>query len=343
MILPRHARPPAAFTLVELLVVIAIIGILVGLLLPAVQSAREAARRGQCVNNLKQCALALHNYESSWGSYPPAMIWSGTVGDKSNSISVWSRLLPYLEQGGLAANYTATSNEDQTLADGTPIQALRMPAYVCPSELNDTVKLNADGTLNAYFASYGVNLGPWLVFHPQSPSAPQGAFFVNSRLRPADFTDGLSNTLMAAEIKAWRPYYTGSTAATATLPTAPFDICSLGGTAKLGPNLTDNKAHTEWGDGKCQQTGVTTAFTPNTQVLCTNSGQQYDVDFVGQPETQSTTLPTYAAITARSYHRGLVNAAIMDGSVRAVPDSIDRTVWQAISTRGAGEATNYSP
>ena len=86
------------FTLVELLVVIAIIGILVGLLLPAVQAAREAARRSQCANDLKQVNLALHNYESSFCAYPPAMYWSGILSDKTNDISVWSRLLPYLEQ-----------------------------------------------------------------------------------------------------------------------------------------------------------------------------------------------------------------------------------------------------
>ncbi len=92
----------AAFTLVELLVVIAIIGILIALLLPAVQAARESARRGQCLNNLKQVSLALQNYEGSFGAYPPSMFWSGNTADSTNDISVFARLLPYLEQGALA-------------------------------------------------------------------------------------------------------------------------------------------------------------------------------------------------------------------------------------------------
>jgi prepilin-type N-terminal cleavage/methylation domain-containing protein len=342
--IPSNApRRRTAFTLVELLVVIAIIGILVSLLLPAVQAAREAARRSQCANNLKQVGLALHNYESSFGIYPPSMFWSGILNDKTNDISAFSRLLPYLEQSALFANYTPTSTEDQTMIDGTPVMAVRIAAYFCPSDINDMAKLNTDGSLNSYPASYGLNLGPWMVFDPLHPAAPQGSFFVNSRLRPADFTDGLSNTLMVMEVKSWSSYFSGSTTATATMPNLPSDVCSLGGTAKLGPNPTDNKEHTEWGDGKCNQTGVTTTFTPNTRVMCSSGGFPYDVDFVGLTEATSSTLPTYAAITSRSYHTGVVNVALMDGSVRAIPNSIDRGVWQASSTRSGGEPASLSP
>jgi prepilin-type N-terminal cleavage/methylation domain-containing protein len=342
MAAPRRCRP-AGFTLVELLVVIAIIGILIGLLLPAVQSARESARRSQCANNLKQCALALHNYESSFGAYPPSMYWSGVLADKTNDISVWSRLLPYLEQSALSAGYTATSTEDQQLADGTPIMAVRIPAYMCPSELNDMAKLNADGSLNAYPGTYGVNLGPWMIFDPTQRTRPPGSFYVNSRLRAADFTDGLSNTLMAMEVKAWGSYFSGSTTATATPPNLPTDVCALGGTAKLGPNPTDNKEHTEWGDGKCNQTGATTTFTPNTQVMCTSSGSSYDVDFAGVTEASSATAPSYAAITSRSYHPGLVMVSLMDGSVRTVANGVDRAVWQGTSTRTGGEVGTLTP
>jgi prepilin-type N-terminal cleavage/methylation domain-containing protein len=335
--------PQTGFTLVELLVVIAIIGILVALLLPAVQAAREAARRSQCANNLKQVGLALHNYESSFGAYPPSMYWSGVPNDKTNDISAFSRLLPYLEQGGLFAYYTPTSTEDQTMVGGTPVMAVRVSAYFCPSDINDMAKLNTDGSLNSYPTTYGVNLGPWLVFDPTRQNTPQGSFYTNSRLRPADFTDGMSNTLLAMEVKTWSPYYSGSTTATATLPNLPGDICSLGGSAKMGPNPTDNKEHTEWGDGKCNQTGVTTTFTPNTPVLCIYNGLSYDVDFVGQTEGTSTTVAAYAAITSRSYHPGVVNAALMDGSVRTIPNSIDRMVWQSVSTRAGGEVTSLTP
>ncbi|HEX3727334.1 MAG TPA: DUF1559 domain-containing protein [Pirellulales bacterium] len=333
--LGRAARP--AFTLVELLVVIAIIGVLVALLLPAVQSAREAARRSSCINNLKQTAVALHNYEGSHKVYPPSTLWNGIVNDSTNDISTLARLLPYLEEESLSANFTLTSTEDQQMANGTPVQALRIATFMCPSEVNDMVKFNADGTLNAYPTSYGINMGTWLVFDPTLKTIPLGAFYPNSRLRPAHFTDGLSNTLMGAEIKTWASYYSGSTTATTTLPMVPTDICALGGTAKMGPNVTDNKGHTEWGDGKCQQTGMTATFPPNTPVVCTYNGTAYDVDFVTMKEGGSLTVSTYAAITARSYHPGVVNAVMMDGSVRSIVDGIDLNLWRALATRAGGE------
>ncbi len=341
----RPAAPSrtSGFTLVELLVVIAIIGILVALLLPAVQAAREAARRSQCSNNLKQIGLSLHNYESALTAYPPAMFWSGNTADSTNDISAFSRLLPYLEQANLGVNFTATSNEDQQMADGTPVQAVRVATFICPSEIRDEAKYNADGTLNSYPGTYGLNLGPWMIYDPTRKTTPVGSFYVNSQLRPADFVDGLSNTLMAMEVKAWGSYFSGSTTATATIPQNPSDICGLGGTPKLGPNPTDNKEHTEWGDGKCNQTGATTTFPPNTQVLCTSGGATYDVDFVTTSEGKSNTVPTFGAITSRSYHPGVVNVVLMDGSVRTVTSGIDKNIWQSVSTRSGGEVASLSP
>jgi prepilin-type N-terminal cleavage/methylation domain-containing protein/prepilin-type processing-associated H-X9-DG protein len=335
--LRRQSR--AAFTLVELLVVIAIIGILIGLLLPAVQMARESARRSQCLNNVKQIGLSLHTFESTNSLFPPSMIWSGVVGDKTNDISAFARLLPYIEQSAIGSVFTVTSNEDQAIAPGLPAQSVRIATYVCPSEANDMVKLNADGSLNAYPANYGLNMGPWLVFDPTLVNLPQGSFYPNSQLRGANFTDGLSNTMMAAEVKMWTGYYSGSTAITAPMPASISDLCALGASAspKMGPNATDNTAHTEWGDGKCNQTGFTATFAPNTAVICTSSGSAYDVDYVSSAEGKSTTISTFAAITSRSYHPGLVNVVMMDGSARGVVNNIDVTLWQGLSTRGGGE------
>ncbi len=116
----------------------------------------------------------------------------------------------------------------------------------------------------------------------------------------------------------------------------------LGGTPKLGPNVTDNKAHTEWGDGKAQQTGITSTFPPNTMVGCSSGGATYDVDFVTVSEGRSATDPTYAAITSRSYHPELVNAALMDGSVRVINNGIDPMLWRALSTRAGNEIVDES-
>ena len=337
---PCRAR--RAFTLVELLVVIAILGVLVALLLPAVQAARESARRTQCVNNLKQIGLAVQNYQTAYGVFPPFTIWDRVVGSRINGISVFSRILPYIEEENLAIGYTSSSDEDATATDGTAIQGKRIASYVCPDEINDMARLHSDGTINAYPGTYAVNLGTWMVFDPTCKTKPDGAFFVNSRLKPAHFTDGTSKTVLAAEVKAFGGYFSGSTTATATPPSTASELCALGGTPKLGPNVTDNKAHTEWGDGKAQQTGITSTFPPNTMVGCSSGGATYDVDFVTVSEGRSATDPTYAAITSRSYHPELVNAALMDGSVRVINNGIDPMLWRALSTRAGNEIVDES-
>jgi prepilin-type N-terminal cleavage/methylation domain-containing protein/prepilin-type processing-associated H-X9-DG protein len=367
------AARKSGFTLVELLVVIAIIGVLIALLLPAVQSAREAARRSQCSNNLRQCALGVHNFENVKKVYPPSMQWGGVVGITGGSVSTWMRILPFIEEGNLAANLviqstatlqgesqTAAASGSTTIAASTedadfvgaggaqiasdPVMFTPIPVYICPSEVNNQGKYTAavapstTPTPNSWPTNYGVNLGTWLVYDPTGQTQSQGAFTVNGQYGPRAFTDGLSNTLMASEIKMWTSVYSAGTTG-APMPTSISTICTLGasGTIKAGPALTSNTGHTEWGDGKGQQTGFTTTFTPNTVVSCSYSGANYDFDFVDSKEGGSTTVATHCALTSRSYHPGMVNAAFMDGSVRAVPNEVDSAVWQGLSTRNGNE------
>src|SRR5262249_43091506 len=139
-----------AFTLIELLVVIAIIGILIALLLPAVQKVREAANRIKCANNLKHLGLALHHYADALGTFPPTALFPMT--GASNTWSAQARILPYLEQG----NVYGLINFDAPYSTQPAVTVLRIPPYLCPSEVNDRVKLNSSGVPTHYPINYAV-------------------------------------------------------------------------------------------------------------------------------------------------------------------------------------------
>lgn len=337
-----HRRPLHGFTLVELLVVIAIIGILIALLLPAVQAARESARQMQCRNNLRQISLAMHNYQTSVGSYPPSFcVNPKNTSDKGGKWSAQARLLPYLEQGAIFAQINFGVDYDAAVSGGTPVKAMRPAPFLCPDEINDLQRIDmANGNPIHWPLNYTFNQGVWCVFDPAGGGGgnPDGAIFTNSRTKPRDFRDGLSNTLMASEVKGYTPYVRNAPA-TSTIPAMPTDICPLisGGQAKLGQDLQQNSGHTEWVDGKVHHAGFTTTFTPNSKVLCASGGFQYDLDFNSQQEGSSPTAKSYAAVTSRSYHPGIVISAMMDGSVRSFTDTVDLAIWRALSTRAGGE------
>src|SRR5215218_9905381 len=199
--MPR--RPSrSAFTLIELLVVIAIIAILIGLLLPAVQKVREAANRLKCSNNLKQIGLALHNYEGTFQAFPTGGQYPvGAV--SADSYSVQARLLPYIEQDNLY------SQIDLNAVPATQLGVIRqrIAVYICPSETRDRAR-DQGGTPPkvTYPLNYAANLGTWFVLDPRTGTGGDGAFTVNAGTRTADYTDGMSNTVGFAEVKAYQPY-----------------------------------------------------------------------------------------------------------------------------------------
>ena len=334
------SRPSKAFTLVELLVVIAIVGILIALLLPGVQAAREAARRSVCSSNLRQLALAMHNFESGHKRFPSSH--HKTYKDVQEAgWSAQARVLPFLEQGQ-AYEFIDFSQgySDITLPDGSPLSALPIPIYLCPSERNQHIRL--DGGIPTYAPlSYGVNLGTWFVWDPAgSGTGGNGTFYPNHGVSVREIPDGMSATLMLAEVKTHNPYIRNTgTPSDESMPVNPEDVCTISGSQ--GSQFKANSGHTEWPDGRAHQTGFTATFRPNTKVRCENGGTTYDrVDFNSWQEGKggaSNTEKTYAAVTARSHHPGIVQVALMDGGVRQVTDDVDLAAWQAMATRNGGE------
>jgi len=320
----------SAFTLVELLVVIAIIGVLVSLLLPAVQMAREAARRTRCANNLRQMVLATHNYMDTVRCLPPAVCMSPT---RSSNWSVHARILPFIEQLNLQNlidfryNYSDLANAPQH----AQVTAMKVPVYFCPSDAKDFPRPTA--TLTHYPTTYGINYGTWFVYDAQSNRTGNGAFVVNARLTDGGFVDGLSNTIAFAEVKAHQARLSNSgnpAVLDVPPPASPAQAVALGGTF-------GTTGHTEWVDGKVHETGITTVFPPNTKVPYTQGNVLYDVDFISRGESMTSPVPTYAAVTSRSYHPGIVQVALMDGSVRIVANSVEMNAWRAFGSRDGGE------
>jgi prepilin-type N-terminal cleavage/methylation domain-containing protein/prepilin-type processing-associated H-X9-DG protein len=333
-----------AFTLIELLVVIAIIGILIAMLLPAVQQVREAARRVSCLNNMRQLALANHNFESAYQHLPPSMVApvQGAFPTSNGSWGILGRIMPFIEQENASRLVNLEVGYDQPPNSTSGIPQMKIGTFICPSEINDMPRLKSDGSVHSYPLNYVFNFGTWFVWNPNTGEGGDGAYHPNSKHRLSTFYDGTSSTLMVSEARVFTPYSRNLTGASMTPPTTPEEVGAYVLAApdkKMSVDTNGNTGHTEWPDGAIHHAGFTTAMAPNTNVRVTYNDVLYQhCDFNSQAEGRSATNPTVAAITARSYHSGgMINVGFVDGSVRGISQTIDLSLWRALGTRAGGE------
>jgi len=323
----------SGFTLIELLVVISMIAVLIGLLLPAVQSAREAARRTQCVNNLKQIGLSLANYESSYSSLPLSNSLSG-IGQGpavvENGWSALARIAPYLEQSNV---YNLVNfNIKYSNVQNSTVIGLKINAFNCPSE-KDPMPANPTYGIS----NYAVNVGDWYVWGGYGSGSVnatpimrnRGTFGINYVLGLQNFTDGTSNTVTMSEGQNKKFTYrcgsnSGSWPMTPIAP-SPEQLLSI---AKNSCTKTKDPGHSRWANGNCYYGGLTFGLAPNAD----------SPNIVTQDENDGS--PTFAVLTAGSYHPGGVNTLFADGSVKFMKNTISVSTWRALGTPNGGEVVS---
>lgn len=348
---------PKGFTLIELLVVIAIIAVLISLLLPAVQSAREAARRAQCVNNLKQIGLALHNYHSTHDSFPPGA--SVTMSALPSTFYQWnnwsaqSLLLGFTEQTQLynAANFNfAVWHRGRTpmgYAANLTVFNSKVAQYLCPSD-GQAGKSNT----NSYFASVGPNTqaSGMSSINGSTGQATKGGspglFCYSWNYGIRDCTDGSSNTIAFAEalvspqgstkmtrrtgmvnVSGSRYYHAFDTPARTRNTMALIANCDRKwpSTTSAGGDFP-NSIGARWSMGVMGWTMFSTILTPNEK--------PYSACRVGCPRCG---IDNTNIMSATSEHPGGVNVCMGDGSVKFIKNSINRQTWVALGTKAGGE------
>lgn len=350
-----------AFTLIELLVVVAIIALLIGLLLPAAQNARESARRAQCVNNLKQIALAVQSYHGDWNCLP--------LGEMPGYLSPHVAILPYLEQRNIynSINFIILNIPGNGPAGRAPAWMYavsqtagetKVDTFLCPSEIYADRALPewTDEHLEFWPTNYAWNAGTWWPYakrwdglfgrtisddpkHPAPPDPPIGL------IRFASVVDGLSMTLLVSEVAAGplgpeselsrtrysECYQVGPIGPTTSLANA-VSMCDAVDwrTGPLPFGYWRFKGY-PWMEGTLWRNWFNTARPPNR--TCCVDGSLFN----GPTRDRNW---WFMLKPASSYHPAAVNAALADGSVRTIKQSIDPHIWMSLSTRDGREVVS---
>ncbi|MDR2643409.1 MAG: DUF1559 domain-containing protein [Planctomycetaceae bacterium] len=341
------------FTLVELLVVIAIIGVLIAILLPAVQAAREASRRTQCSNKLRQFALTLHNHHDTQGTLPCASNGYGGTDQNKHRISAFMPLLPFIEMTTLYERFTGSySSISPWASNGNVFFTDLSEIFGCPSDPFRTSKVNETAK-----TSYRISFGDWADrCNQHTDDNPRGAF-VGKIGVSRDFTavtDGTSNTIALSEATIAMKkgaFLQGTVAKKITsLPTenqkpdSTFDYNSCFNTANWksynsGVTVFNDQSGTRWGDCYVIFTGFSTIFPPNSP-SCARDDSAYTAEHILRTidSKQVNKANNVTIMSASSYHTNGVNAAFLDGTVRFVNNGVDSGTDRTLKCPTSGQS-----
>lgn len=334
----------SGFTLIELLVVISIIAILMALLLPAVQQAREAARRTQCRNNIKQLGIALHNYHDNHGTLPAGLIVRlatnntqdlpsrfAAVLDQNRHLGTnWMvSLLPFIDQSPLYNLVDINTSLSIASGNNATVRSTTIPGYLCPSDAFNGAPLERYNTFDNTGAAttpgrpwaranYGANLGremyEWQIQHRATPSQKKGAMGFGSGSKLSEFTDGTSNSAMVWEIRV------------GVNNQDPRGAWALG---RFGASLVGGCDVGTAGLADCSGINARDAFADDVDG-CTNAPQNGMGCAFDRGDGE---------VAPRSMHTGGVHLLLGDGSVRFVSENLDFTVHRNLNSISGGELT----